>query len=144
MVAELLDSVIFIKHLTSNMYWAYTHSVNDARRFWVCTHFSYEKYIHNPDIELQLDMTSIVRKHPNEPVEGFRIVRTQIDDSLCIPDTVTIMDPRGAILSLSTLSLLKMIHKDKISISNSRLIGKFVYAIDRQTWSLILKYASAK
>lgn len=147
MFLEIPESVLFVKHKTSNFYWVLIQNARNIRKFKKCTGYSFYDYLKDVSIEMELDATFQVIKKDNVPKEGFRIVRGLVFTRMKnggrlyntqVPDTVTLYDPEGATVSLPTISLLKMIYENRVSIINRRLIGKFVYAWDDSIQSAIL------
>lgn len=147
MFLEIPESVLFVKHRTSNFYWVLIQNARNIRKFKKCTGRSFYDYQKDVAVEMELDATFQVIKKDNVPKEGFRIVRglifTRVKNGgrfydTQVPDTVTLYDPEGATVSLPTISLLKMIYENRVSIINRRLIGKFVYAWDDSIQSAIL------
>lgn len=147
MVMEIPDTILFVKHRTSNFYWVLMRNGRDLRNFKKCTGHSFHNYQKDVSVEMELDATFQVIKKDNVPKEGFRIVRglvytrTQEGERFYdtqVPNTVTLYDPEGATVSLPTISLLKMIYDHRVSIINRKLIGKFVYAWDSSINSTIL------
>lgn len=147
MVIEIPDTVLFVKHRTSNFYWVFIQNIRNIRKFQKCTRRSFYTYQKDISVEMELDATFQAVKKDNVPKEGFKIVRGLVSTRMHsgdrlyntqIPDTVTLYDPDGATVSLPTISLLKMIYENRVSIINRKLVGKFVYAWDDSIQSTIL------
>ena len=136
-------AIIAVKDLTGN----YHIIVSSSYHEWYSSD-SYifkewtGKYITSTEwgnIQKELESDGRVHFLKNEPVEGITFDLPKMEYPACINNEFIIHDPRfNCCRKLTVATFMTMISEYKVSIKNNKLIGKYIWAFDKQLASPVL------